>query len=277
MSRIAERSCAERFATTLSMAWAAIRLHGFVLRREGDDLRTEYGLFTRIAATVPVHRVQTLTVHQGPLQQLFGRCSLNVETAGGGSGTSQEQTRERAWLAPIVSPAALAALAREVMPELDLATLAWEPVHPGAFRRVLKRSALVVTIAAGIGAFWLQWWILPLWGVALALAAVNARRQARHFGWAFTDDVVAFRSGWLWRRVTVARAAKIQAVTLVESPFDRRSSMAGVRIDTAGARVQSHRVAIPYLARGVAEAGGAQPPARATFNPRRGLRRAKEG
>lgn len=246
-----------------SAVWAVIRLYGFVLRRDGDDLRTEYGLFTRIAATVPVHRVQTLTIHQGPLQQLFGRCSLKVETAGGSHG-AQEQAQERAWLAPIIRPEAVAALAREVVSEFDLETLMWEPVHPGAFRRVLKRTALLVTIAAVIAAFWLHWWVLPMWGPALALSVVNARRQVRHFGWAATDDVVAFRSGWLWRRVTVARAAKIQAVTLVESPFDRRSSMAGVRIDTAGAGVQSHRVAIPYLARGVADGLHARCAERAT-------------
>jgi membrane protein YdbS with pleckstrin-like domain len=61
--------------------------------------------------------------------------------------------------------------------------------------------------------------------------------------------VVVFRSGWLWRRVTVARVAKIQAVTWCESPFDRRAAMARIRVDTAGAGERSHRVNIPYLPR----------------------------
>ena len=35
---------------------AAARLYGFHLTRAGDELRTEYGLFTRVSATIPVRR-----------------------------------------------------------------------------------------------------------------------------------------------------------------------------------------------------------------------------
>ena len=58
-----------------------------------------------------------------------------------------------------------------------------------------------------------------------------------------------YRSGWLWRQSSVARFAKIQVVTMNESPFDRRTRMRRVRVDTAGAGDASHRVDIPYLPR----------------------------
>jgi membrane protein YdbS with pleckstrin-like domain len=45
---------------------------------------------------------------------------------------------------------------------------------------------------------------------------------------------------------------KIQAVTMYESPFNRRAAMSGVRVDTAGAGELSHRVDIPYLDQEVA-------------------------
>jgi membrane protein YdbS with pleckstrin-like domain len=60
---------------------------------------------------------------------------------------------------------------------------------------------------------------------------------------------VAFKSGWLWRSTTIARVSRIQAVSLRESPFDRRAAMARVRVDTAGAHERSHRIDIPYLGR----------------------------
>src|SRR5687768_17895042 len=34
----------------------------------GEDLRTEYGLFTRVTATVPLRRVQAITIKAGPLR-----------------------------------------------------------------------------------------------------------------------------------------------------------------------------------------------------------------
>jgi putative membrane protein len=63
------------------------------------------------------------------------------------------------------------------------------------------------------------------------------------------DHVVAVRSGWLWRSVTVAPVAKVQSVTATESPFDRRARMATVGIDTAGGIMNMPRLRIPYLGR----------------------------
>ena len=70
--------------------------------------------------------------------------------------------------------------------------------------------------------------------------------------WAATEDVIAFRSGWLWRQVTVAPVVKVQAVTCHESPFDRRNAMASVQVDTAGGRLL--QISIPYLSRETARA-----------------------
>ena len=71
------------FVRVLSMIWSALRLYEFRLSRVGEDLRTEYGLLTRVTATIPLRRVQTLTIREAPLQRLVERMSVRVETAGG--------------------------------------------------------------------------------------------------------------------------------------------------------------------------------------------------
>jgi membrane protein YdbS with pleckstrin-like domain len=50
----------------------------------------------------------------------------------------------------------------------------------------------------------------------------------------------------------VVPVAKIQAVGRIESPFDRRAAMSGVRVDTAGSASPAHRISIRYLARDTA-------------------------
>ena len=67
----------------LSVIWAIVRLYGFRLTLAGADLRTEYGLITRVSATVPLHRIQTLTIRRGLIHRWFDRASVKVETAGG--------------------------------------------------------------------------------------------------------------------------------------------------------------------------------------------------
>ena len=234
----------------LSMAWATIRLHGFTLTRQGDDLRTAYGLLTHVEATIPLRRIQTLTLRESPLHRLTGRTSARVDTAGGEAG--QNAPPDRHWLAPIVATRELPALVRQVLPMLSLETLEWRGVHPRAVRRIARAAVMLSLLSQGLFAGWFGWWGLLSLAFLLPLSFLHARREAAAIGWAVTDEVVAYRSGWLWRQVTVAPYARVQAVGLHESPFDRRHAMARVRVDTAGAGDLSHRVSIPFLDRDVA-------------------------
>ena len=238
----------------LSMVWAVGRLYDFRLERLGNDLRTEYGLFTRVTATIPLGRIQSLTLRDSPLRRLLGRTSVSVETAGGASRPEDGPKRPRERLAPLIRASAVPALVAAVMPQADPATLDWQGVHPRAFRRAVKPHLLLTGLPSIGLLLFLGWRVLPLVVAVISLNVLVARQQVRHLAWAANDDVVALRGGWLWRSVTIAPVAKIQTVTAIESPFDRRAAMAGVRVDTAGGSELSHRVHIPYLSREIASA-----------------------
>ena len=79
----------------------------------------------------------------------------------------------------------------------------------------------------------------------LVVALVAGLKRGRSFGYALSEDRVASRGGWLWHTTSMARYAKVQAVALGETPFDRRWQMARIFADTAGGG--PHRVSIPYL------------------------------
>ena len=231
----------------LSMIWSGVRLYDFRLARVGDDLRTEYGLLTRVATTIPLRRVQTLTIREAPLQRLVERMSVRVETAGGTGMPEAGGKQPREWLAPIVHRTAVPDLVREVVPGLDLGALEWQPLHPRAVRRALKRSLLIALISTMPLIGLLGWAGVTILPFTLAWLSLVASKQVQHTRWAVSGDTIAFRSGWLWRHVTVAPVRKVQVVGCVESPFDRRAGMASLWVDTAGGR--AHRIDIPYLAR----------------------------
>jgi putative membrane protein len=228
----------------LSIAWAIVRMHGFRAVRDGDVMHTAYGLLTHVTGVIHLPRIQTLTIDDGPLHRVLGRVAVAVATAG---GVGDESGSERARLAPILPAARLQALVDEVMPGLVLDRIAWQPLASRAARRVFVRDLLVAIPLAAVSAYWLAWWALAVLAALAVVGAIHARAYARHARWAIDDTIVAFRRGWLWRRTTVARLAKVQVVALGESPFDRRHAMARVGIDTAG-----ETVAIPYLPRATA-------------------------
>lgn len=241
----------------ISMVWAVVRLYDFRLERVHEDLRTDYGLFTRVTATVPIRRVQAIHIQAGPLYRWLGRVSVSVDTAGGTGGAqsgnfeSAGSARER--LAPLMRETELPRLLEQVLPGFVLSGAGWQPVHPRAFRRAIKPWLIVIGTIALVSAPWsglLEWTLIT---VAAAWSMVASRQYVKHLAWAEADDVVAMRSGWLLKRVTLARVNKIQVVTLHQSPFDRRAAMARVRVDTAGAGDMSQRVDVPFLDQQVAQ------------------------
>jgi putative membrane protein len=170
---------------------------------------------------------------------------VRVDTAGGDAGQASASQRE--WLAPIIRASDLPALVEAILPELSFERVEWQPHHPRAFVREARVRAIVAALVAAVLVLMLRWWTLAAFGLLLGWAVFSARMYVTQLGWADTPYAVLFKSGWIKRYVSVARHVKIQAVALVQSPFDRRTGMARVRVDTAGATNSMHGVDIPYL------------------------------
>lgn len=231
----------------LSIAWAAVKLHGFTLVRDGGILRSRYGLVTRYSAAIPRHRVQMVTVIETPILRWTGRAAVKVQTA---ARFQTEQGRVGAeWLAPVIARRKLRALVEEVFPGIDPDALPWRPVHPSAWQREWRGGLVVTALVALALAGPFGWWALAVVGGGGMWAWFSARGQARRFAYALTPDAIAFRSGWINHRLSVVRLARVQSVKLSESFLDRRWGMATVAVDTAGSSGAAHKVAVPYLAR----------------------------
>ena len=234
-------------ARVLSIAWTLVRLHDYRVVRSEEGLRATFGMLTQVAATIPLRRVQTVTIHEGLLQRWAGRVAVGVQTAGGSGGQPGNADPHRHRLAPILRRERLRDFLREVIPELDAPEVRWEPVSPLAFRRVVRGTCFVATLASVP-----LYLTLGAWGVAfhaafLAWAVFYARRYVDSLGWALKDDMIWFRSGWLWRRTTIARYTRIQVVALRAAPLHPWRDLARLRVDTAGAGAATHKVDIPYL------------------------------
>ena len=227
-----------------SIGWALVRLHGYTLVKVGEDLRAEYGLFTRVTATIPRRRIQCVTVRDTPLHRLLGCASVRVATAGGMAAESEKAPQHREWLAPIMRRSDVPGLLAILLPGIEVSSIDWRGVHPRAFRRAMNRGLATMVlpgtlVMVGLGAA--GFWVLPF----LALwALVRARIYIAHLAWAITTDVAAAREGAFVRTMSIAPLAKIQTVARLESPFDRRTEMARVRADTAG---RGGDIDVPYL------------------------------
>ena len=232
-----------------SVAWAVIKFHGFTLTRAGDDLRTSYGLFTRISATVPRNRVQLIQIRRSLLHRWFGRAEVRVETAGAGGSEEDGEGPDvnRQLIAPLVRMDQLPAVLREIQPEIELEGLDWQALAPKGLRRVMRRRFFFALVPLAPAIYGLGWQAIPVWVAVTALLLGTAPPAYRRMNWAVGEQFVAYRSGWWSRRVLAARFSKVQVVELTQSPIDRRYRMAALRVDTAGGSQTGRKIRIPYL------------------------------
>jgi len=148
--------------------------------------------------------------------------------------------------APALIAAALPSIDSSVEPD-------WQPLAPGARGRIFRRGlALAVLILTGPALWYFREAAIVVVLSCIPLAWMHAHLYTRHTRWALARDAVLFRSGWLTRRLTIVPRDRVQTLSVDASPFDRRSRMANIYVDTAGAS-SAAGIRIRYLAADVAE------------------------
>jgi putative membrane protein len=187
----------------------------------------------------------------------LGRVTLNVDLAGdSGGGEQQNANKSRArWLAPVCRASAAPALIAAALPSIDLSDHPdWQPLAPRARGRIFRRGAMVsMVLLTGPAIWYLREGAIVIVLSCIPLAWMHAHLYTKYTRWALARDAVMFRSGWLTRRLTIVPRDRVQALSIDASPFDRRSRMANIYVDTAGGGAMRAGIRIRYLAADVAE------------------------
>jgi len=213
-------------------AAAVLNYYDFRLTQVEDELQYERGLLRRYDGSIPLDKVQTLTVVDDPLKRYFGYASLRIETAGYAPGESG-------------SEAAVPLAARErVFTLANRIESVGSPTFERPPKRVRRRYAIryllplgaVVALLYGVDLLApasLPW---PPYAPALLgpLVPVAAHYKWRHRGYWLGDDHVVTRNGFLRRRIKIVPYYRIQTVIDSRTLFQRRWDVATVTADTAG-------------------------------------------
>jgi len=216
-------------SAALSGAFAIANYYGFRLTQASDELRYERGLLQRYSGTIPLAKVQSLTIRANVLARAIGYASLAVETAGyGEEGGSQSAipfaTREKAL-----------ELVREIEGvELDEFE---RPPKRARSRYAVRYTALALVVAGGAAAverfteLQFPWWV--------GLALVPAALVYAHYAWklrgvALLEDHVVTRNGVFVQTVQVVPYYRVQTLSTSATWFARRRDLATLVIDTAG-------------------------------------------
>ena len=215
-------------------------------------IRHRRGVISPDETVVPLARVHSIDVAQGPVQRVFGVNELHVQTAGGGEkGEVVLRAVSPAETATLRAAAGLPEPTATDLPEWRLSTRGLLlvgltapqlgmllPLVGGAFAvgdDLLGQGAQstvadhLPTETAGIlllvGAALAVAWLLSFLGSLVAFAGFSVTRDGDH---------LRIHRGFLQRRATSVPLRRIHAVSVAEGPFRRPLGLCSVRLETAG-------------------------------------------
>ncbi|WP_348609918.1 PH domain-containing protein [Halobaculum rarum] len=236
----------------VSAALTFVRYYGFRLERVGDELRYERGLLGRYSGTVPLSKVQTLTVSENVAMRRLGYASLTVDTAGyapgsGGGGDGGVETA-----VPLDTRERVVALADDIRSELGADAGAETVPSDDAFgvdtverpptrarRRYVARYALaalaVTAVTVGVDrlVFNLPQFVALAPLVGVALAPLVGHLTWAHRGHATASDGFVSRTGVFRRHTRLVPYFRLQTVFVSRTIFQRRRRLASVVGDSA--------------------------------------------
>ena len=229
----------------LSIGMALFKLHEFELVEKNKKLSATMGLLTRLQATIPMSRIQSLTVHNSLLHRLFKRIGVSVETAGGVNTEQQGVTMKQ--LAPVLPITEKIHFLKQVQDDVDWLAVHWKPIEARAWKRMFKLSVFIWMLVLLPTSMFSIYWYLTLGVLAAVWSFFYAKLYVKNTGYYLAKDVIAFKSGVVFKKETYVRLPKVQTVDVTENLFDRRHKMAVLRVDTAGAAAGAHHIEIPYI------------------------------
>lgn len=218
-------------AWLLAIASTVLTFGGFTLRRDGDHLLISAGLLDRRRSSIPLSRIQAITISEGMLRQPFGLAALRIESAGYGADAA-----ESGVLFPLIRfteiPDLLARAAPDMAAPLGTEDRRWQrPPDRARLRYALAPTWRVIPVV--IAAVWaaaelpISWW----WGltmlVGLPLAIMYGLLQYGDTGWLIDDQgrlLVRGRTIARWTAIMPRR--RIQRRSMTRSPFQRRAGLA---------------------------------------------------
>ncbi len=207
------------------------KYYGFRLWKNSDSLRYERGLLNRKEGSIPLDKIQTVTLEENILKRLTGYATLKVETAGYSGEKAARQGSEAAI--PLDSRKAVNRFAEKLQ---DFETPETMNISRRARKRYLVRYILVLlplvvlTFVPGVPEA-----VTALAVLLLLLSPVAAHLKWKNRGYSTGKDHFRTVNGFWNRKTMMTPYYRIQNLIETQTVFQRRWKLSSLTMDVAGA------------------------------------------
>lgn len=198
--------------------------YGFNLSIDGNKLLTKQGLFNKKAITIPLKKLQMITIATNPIRKKLGYYGLYFETAGfAGKYKGPELAVPFAKLDRVLE------LAKGIKPFNLPETFI--PISKKAIQRAFIRYLVLLLPFAVIGIILLPKLLYLL--IFLPLFYLGAYLRWQYRGYFLSHDYVIIKQGFWNQKISIIPIEKLQTLNIFEALFQRPFRLATLNIDTA--------------------------------------------
>jgi putative membrane protein len=219
-------------AWAISAVYTGVAYFGFELGRIGDNLVYERGLLQRYSGSIPLGKVQSLTITEPVLARPLNYAGLKVETAG--YAAEQSQSHGSVATVPLARRERTVELARTIEP---FGNITFDRPPKRARRRYAGRYlTIIVTLIAGSYLVSMMYgkfthWYAP--GVLIPLIPMAAHYKWKHRGYHTGENHIALRTGFWQRTTQIVPYSRLQTVMTSQTISQRRLGIASLTADIA--------------------------------------------
>lgn len=208
----------------LDIIWTINEYYKFKLANEEGKLITSYGLFNKVKVTIPLKKLQQITILTNPVKQMFNFYTMTLQTAGFGTKTGTNQS-----VVPLAKRDELIELSQRIY-DFDLPQK-FRSISRKSIRRAFIRYFISVSILITPGIIAVPELAWSAFGIPLLYYAAYLRWLYR--GYHIHNNYLIIKEGFWLRKIIILPLKKLQTLHLQETFFQRRLGLATLYIDNA--------------------------------------------
>ncbi|MFB6181008.1 MAG: PH domain-containing protein [Candidatus Nanohalobium sp.] len=220
----------------VNAAYNYVQYYGFTLWRENETLEYEYGMINRSEGSIPLEKVQGLTVSENFLKRVFGYSTLEIETAGGVSKEDKKKIQKKVAV-PLAKKTEVEEFGKRIE---NFEGLQISGIPSRARRRYFARYSIGILTLTGLGlaaSFYTDfsyWWsFLGLLPVATAAAHFKWKNK----GFQVQGNHFITMNGFWNRKTSITPYYRIQNLIQSETVLQKRWKLSTLILDTASSSI----------------------------------------
>ena len=207
----------------LSVAMTFLANYDFKVMLEKDDLIITRGLLEKKRVTVPLNRVQNITIAENPVRQLFGYATVIINSAGGMGESARIKLFPLAKRNRVIEPL------QELFPNLDF-NMPEEKLSGRGKRFYYRFKLFLVLVAAGaVSYFFFPYGLLAL--ILLPVVWAFGRWQYNTAAYSILSKQLTMRFRTISRHTVFTEKNRIQSMEMDQNYFHRRNKVATLTVN----------------------------------------------